>query len=74
MAIGTVIWNFTEYVCYLCIIISTSITLFGIGTGTKPKEEGENSGLGRALGLLEKTVNEFNNTKTKSTPASRKKR
>lgn len=61
MTAGTVLWNLTEYICYLCIIINTGLTLLGMLKGGIPIAGGD-PGLGTALGLLNKVVDQFNDT------------
>jgi hypothetical protein len=61
MGFSTVLWNITEYACYLCIILNTGLTLFGMYRGG-PSAAGNEFGVNDALGILGNVVNQFNET------------
>jgi hypothetical protein len=77
MSLGTAIWNFTEYLCYVCIIVSTGIKVWGcFRTGQVSEEAGVNMGIGKALDLVGRLADDFSNTSKgnkKTLPATKKK-
>lgn len=64
MGFGTVLWNVTEYLTYVAIIIQTGFLLLGwLGFGSPGGSNGQpiESYLERALGMLGSALNKANN-------------
>jgi len=54
------IWYFTEYLCYVAIIISVALDILDRFLG----KENDNGTLNKALNILGSAVNEFKGNKT----------
>lgn len=85
MGFGSVLWNFTEYLCYLSIIVfaAKEIGIFRFLKKSNGKEEDETEASGdgtlnRALDMLKGVIQNVQSSdgpiSKKSTPASRRRK
>lgn len=71
MSIGSVVWNLTEYICYLCIIFNTALTALGMIKGV-PAGNGDEHAVGLVTSLLNRVVDQFTETNNGNNRAVRR--
>ncbi len=58
-AIGTFVWNFTEYLAYLCIIVQTGLAILGLTGAPQANNANLDGGLKQLISSITNVADKF---------------
>lgn len=59
MGFGSFIWDFTEYLAYLCIIIQTGLAILGLTGAPQANNANLDGGLNKLISTITTVANKF---------------